>query len=95
MHFRAFRKPKPKATKFIDYIWFWLFTLCVYIVHFIVSTEKGEQPGKPKQGPRQRHLSTSPCGKDKMVLRSRETFVYTQEPSRLLCAPERKWVWKS
>lgn len=67
MHFRAFEKPKHKATKFIDSIWFGLFMMDVYIVRFIVSTKKGEQPDNPNSAGFSRAQRTY-ISADQMVL---------------------------
>lgn len=58
-HFRAFQKPKPEATKFIEHICFQLFMLCVYVAHFIVSTKKGDQTDNPNRA----RGRTSPRGR--------------------------------
>lgn len=76
---------KPNARKkLIDYMWFGLFILCVYIARFVVSTKKGGQMENPNRLAFTLHnvwvsqrVSLQEGQSDSL---QPETFVQTQEP---------------
>lgn len=74
------KKPKPKATKLLGYIWVWLFQPRVYIVLFLSLNKEGSPEGQTQTGlafpgPSVGHPSRSPCCRDNMALCSNETFL--------------------